>query len=162
MDPSIEQLVIQLREQLNKHAWKIVTAESCTGGGLAYYLTSIPGSSHWFERGFVTYSNNAKTELLGVTPLTLSTFGAVSEETVREMAEGALRNSYAELSIAITGIAGPDGGSTDKPIGTVWIGIANTSSPTRSVMHVFSGTRAEIREHTIKYALSFALASCKI
>jgi nicotinamide-nucleotide amidase len=153
MNQLIEQLVIQLSEKLKARDWKLTTAESCTGGGLAYHLTHVPGSSSWFERGFVTYSNQAKEELLGVNPSTLTQFGAVSEETAREMAEGALRNSQAQASIAITGIGGPDGGSKEKPVGTIWIGYASINSDTHTHLEVFSGTREQIREQTIKLAL---------
>jgi len=154
----IQKLIIELSEVLKKKNWHCVTAESCTGGGLAYALTEIPGSSNWFERGFVTYSNAAKEELLGVKPTTLATFGAVSEETVREMAEGALRNSKAQFSIAITGIAGPDGGSKEKPVGTVWIAYKSIISETKAFVSHFSGTRAEIREQSIRAALIFSFS----
>src|SRR3989344_8581933 len=117
----LEQLCIQLSDELKKRQWRLVTAESCTGGGLSYWITRIPGSSNWFERGFVTYSNLAKEECLGLNSQTINHFGAVSEQTVRDMAEGALRFSKAEISAAITGIAGPDGGTQDKPVGTVWM-----------------------------------------
>ncbi len=132
---------------------KIVTAESCTGGLLSTYLTEQPGSSAWFERGFVTYSNQAKQDLLGVSLTTLETYGAVSEETAKEMTEGALKNSRANISIAITGIAGPDGGSREKPVGTVCFGFAGTNFETITETKYFSGDRAGIREQAARFGL---------
>lgn len=154
----IEQLALELSDKLKRHQWKMVTAESCTGGGLAYFLTNIPGSSEWFDRGFVTYSNAAKEELLHVKPLTLNAFGAVSEQTAREMAEGALKHSQAHISIAITGIAGPDGGTADKPVGTVWLAWSSTFNQTHTEVDIFSGNRQEIREQTILTAIKKLLA----
>lgn len=154
MSPAIEQLATKLGEALKQHEWKLATAESCTGGGLAYAVTDIPGSSAWFERGFVTYSNTAKQEALDVTLLTLSVFGAVSEQTAREMAEGALKNSQAQISIAITGIAGPDGGSVEKPIGTIWIALAGINKTTEAIVENFLGNRKQVREQTIEFALT--------
>ena len=158
MISTIEQLVIQLAETLKKQQLKIVTAESCTGGGLAYWMTSVPKSSEWFERGFVTYSNLAKEELLGVRPDTLLQFGAVSQQTAAEMAEGALRYSEAQVSVAITGIAGPDGGTTDKPVGTVWIACAGIKRDIKIVKNSFAGERQAIREQSIQVALEILLA----
>ncbi len=145
-------LVKTVSDELIQRQLKMVTAESCTGGGLAYYLTNMPGASAWFERGFVTYSNAAKNELLGVSTTVLNTFGAVSAQTAREMAEGALRHSQAQVSIAITGIAGPDGGTADKPVGTVWFGYAGLHE-TQTFLKIFSGSREEIRQQSIFFAL---------
>ncbi|MEW5757066.1 MAG: CinA family protein [Pseudomonadota bacterium] len=131
----------------------LATAESCTGGGVAHALTAVAGSSGWFERGFVTYSNEAKREMLGVRPETLQTFGAVSEATVREMAEGALRHSRAQVSLSISGIAGPSGGSADKPVGMVCFGWAMQGRPTRTRTEYFSGDRAQVREQAVRWAL---------
>src|SRR5579862_4607452 len=128
---TLEQLAKEVGERFKSRGLKLVTAESCTGGGLAYAITSIPGSSAWFERGLVTYSNISKEELLGVNPGTLATFGSISAEAAKEMAEGALRHSQAQISIALTGIAGPEGGSLDKPVGTVWIACASTLADTQ-------------------------------
>lgn len=161
MIDAIKQLVLDVSKALPKHGLKLVTAESCTGGGLSYWLTSVPGSSNWFDRGFVTYSNVAKSEMIGVNPETIETFGAVSEETAREMAEGALQNSQADLSIAITGIAGPDGGSSEKPVGTVWIGWAGLHFPTITKMEVFTGDRQEVRLKSIAKALEVLLTLLK-
>lgn len=153
MTPSTEQLVNQLANRLVAREWKLAIAESCTGGGLAYSLTNLPGSSNWFDRGFVTYSNQAKQDLLGVSPLTLSVSGAVSEQTAREMAEGVLQHSQAQLSIAITGIAGPDGGSAEKPVGTVWFAWASINGESHACVDIFSGDRQTVREQAIQFAL---------
>lgn len=153
MTQTIEQLAIALGIKLKQRNWKLVTAESCTGGGLAYFVTQIAGCSDWFERGFVTYSNEAKCELLGVKTITLEQFGAVSEQTAREMAEGALHKSRAQISIAITGIAGPGGGTLEKPVGTVWFGWAGLHAATNTHLEVFSGDRQVVREKSIYTAL---------
>jgi nicotinamide-nucleotide amidase len=150
---TITELVLAIAEALNQRRWKLVTAESCTGGGLAYELTSIPGSSNWFDRGLVTYSNLAKQELLGVRAETLNNFGAVSEQTALEMVEGALKKTKAEASIAITGIAGPDGGTPDKPVGTVWFAWKGQDFKTQAELHALSGDRTAIREQSIRIAL---------
>ena len=132
----------------------IATAESCTGGMVAVALTDIPGSSSVVERGFVTYSNNAKIEMLGVSPETLATQGAVSEEVAREMAEGALRHSHAHLAVSITGIAGP-GGSEHKPEGRVCFGLARTAHPTGTVTRDFGAQgRVRVRDLSRDHALS--------
>ena len=131
----------------------LVTAESCTGGGLAEIITRIPGSSRWFERGYVTYSNDAKQELLGVNPDIIARCGAVSEETVLSMAEGALANSHAHISVAITGIAGPEGGTPEKPVGTVCIAWAVNEMNPRVVSTVFQGDRLQVRQQACLLAL---------
>ena len=153
MTPVITQLVLQVGEQFKSRGIKLVTAESCTGGGLAFSITSISGSSDWFDRGVVSYSNQSKEELLGVNRLTLETFGSVSAETAREMAEGALSRSHAQVSIALTGIAGPKGGTHNKPVGTVWIACAQTNASTQVVHHLISGERDIVREKSIEAAL---------
>ncbi|OGT47839.1 MAG: damage-inducible protein CinA [Gammaproteobacteria bacterium RIFCSPHIGHO2_12_FULL_41_20] len=149
-------LASQLGNTLKKHQWQIVTAESCTGGGLAYWLTTTPGSSAWFDRGFVTYSNAAKIEQLAVDIQIIEKYGAISAETAREMAEGALTHSHAQLSCAITGIAGPDGGTAQKPVGTVWFAWAGTSLPTQTCLKVFTGDRTAIRHQAIAFALEYS------
>ena len=129
------------------------TAESCTGGLIAGACTDLPGSSNWFERGFVTYSNAAKTGMLGVDAALIETHGAVSEPVARAMAEGALRHSLAQVSVAVTGVAGPTGGSLEKPVGTVWFSwcvAGQTSAETRC----FQGDRAAVRAQTVAYALA--------
>lgn len=148
------EIVLQLRELLKQHQWKLVTAESCTGGGVSEVITSVPGSSEWFDRGFVTYSNQAKIEMLGISPQTLEQFGAVSEQTAREMAEGALNRSDAQVSLAVTGIAGPDGGTPDKPVGTVWFAWAADEIPTSAELQHFDGDRDEVRIQSKNYVLN--------
>ena len=137
---------------LLKQGWKLATAESCTGGLIAATCTDLAGSSDWFERGFVTYSNAAKTELLGVDAALIDRDGAVSESVVRAMAQGALAHSQAQVTVAVTGIAGPTGGSPAKPVGTVWLGWATPNGVTSAVRH-FAGDRAQVRAATVEYAL---------
>jgi len=158
MTNKIALLALALGKELTQREWKLTTAESCTGGGLSYCITSVPGSSGWFERGFVTYSNTAKEEMLGVKATTLAAYGSVSVQTVCDMAEGALRKSQAQVSIAITGIAGPDGGSLEKPVGTVWFAIASIHQATQSFVEVFTGDRQSIRKQAIFTALEQTLA----
>lgn len=131
---------------------RIAVAESCTGGGLGYAITAMAGSSNWFERGYVTYSNDAKQEMLGVPPHVLEMHGAVSEETAAAMASGALKLSGADLAVSITGIAGPGGGSPDKPVGTVCFGWS-TPGETHTARTVFKGSRQEVREQSILLAM---------
>ena len=143
----------QLAELLLKSSTKLVTAESCTGGGLAEILTRIPGSSAWFERGFVTYSNDAKMELLNVNRKTLELYGAVSEETAKEMVVGAVNNSHAQIGVSITGIAGPDGGTEEKPVGTVCFAWYLTEKNIRTTRIIFEGDRQSVREQSCLLAL---------
>ena len=131
----------------------IATAESCTAGLVAKLLTDQAGSSQWFERGFVTYSNDAKQDMLQVSAATLEQHGAVSRQTVTEMARGALANSKANIALAITGIAGPDGGTPEKPVGTVWFGWVDDSGRALQQMHCFSGDREAVRSQAAAYAL---------
>jgi len=145
-------IVMQLAGLLRQRGWWLTCAESCTGGGIAAALTEVAGSSAWFDRGFVTYSNQAKQEMLGVSAETLERHGAVSRETVLEMAQGALARSRAQLSVAVSGIAGPTGGSPDKPVGTVWIAWV-TADRTAAVCEHFPGDRAAVRAATIDTAL---------
>lgn len=149
----MENLIACLAKKLLEKNLKLVTAESCTGGGIAYFLTEIPGSSKWFERGFVTYSNEAKQELLNVPQETIKKFGAVSEETAVAMAKGALENSHAQIAIAVTGVAGPGGGTKEKPVGTVWIAWV-MQEKVFTEKHIFTGDRQQIRLATIQTALS--------
>lgn len=137
---------------LLRQGWFLATAESCTGGLIAAHCTDLAGSSQWFERGFVTYSNAAKTELLGVDAALLASQGAVSEAVVRAMAQGALAHSNAQVAVAVTGVAGPTGGSTDKPVGTVWLAWA-TAQGVDSELHCFAGDRAAVRNATVHHAL---------
>lgn len=157
----VHQLPLQLAEQVITKGLKIVTAESCTGGWVAETITSIAGSSDWFDRGFVTYSNAAKQEMLGIRASTLEHYGAVSEQTVREMAEGALIHSHANLSVAITGIAGPSGGTPEKPVGTVWFGWSLRKSNdflTITKLEHYAGDRQEIRQQAVIAALKGLLS----
>lgn len=133
---------------------KIATAESCTGGWVAKVMTDLAGSSAVFDRGFVTYSNEAKMEMLGVNTQTLDRHGAVSEQTVIEMATGALQHSRAQLSVAISGIAGPGGGSTEKPVGAIWFAWAGEGIPARAAHHRFYGNRDSIRHQAVTTALA--------
>lgn len=158
---NITLLVTTLSEQLLQHSLMISTAESCTGGGLSECLTSLTGSSSWFDRGFITYSNHAKTELLDVSKTILEEDGAVSEACVKAMAEGAIRHSQAHISVAISGVAGPSGGSTDKPVGTVWLAFAGARQPTKAVRFNFSGDREAVRQQAIVEALKGLIARAK-
>lgn len=153
----IESLAKQLGLQLKQKGYKLATAESCTGGGIAYVVTHITGCSDWFERGFVTYSNEAKQELLGVSSQLLATEGAVSEAVALAMAKGALANSHANISIAVTGIAGPSGGTLEKPIGTVWIAVAGQHLAPQAKLLNGRGSRTQIREQAIAAALTQCL-----
>jgi nicotinamide-nucleotide amidase len=160
MIEKIKVLVIETAKILTERQATLATAESCTGGGLSYWLTSVPGSSNWFERCHVTYSNAAKIDL-GVSASTLEKYGAVSEETARAMAEGMLRLAQSDWSIAITGIAGPGGGHADKPVGTVWIAWSSNKAHvvrTLAQRHLFSGDRQAIRLAAIACALEQFLA----
>ena len=145
-------LTAYLAKILDASGHQMVTAESCTGGLIAAACTDLPGSSSWFERGFVVYSNEAKIELLGVRAALITEHGAVSEEVARAMAQGALRHSRAQVAVAVTGVAGPGGGSAAKPVGTVWFGWA-TPAGVVSERRCFSGDRAEVRRATVHYAL---------
>ncbi len=152
----MDALIQKLFSLLEKHQFKIATAESCTGGMIATALTDIAGSSAYFERGFVTYSNEAKIEMLDVQPLTIERFGAVSEQTARLMARGAYAHSRADIAVSVTGIAGPDGGTSEKPVGLVYIGLS-TEGHAVVHKHVFDGDRAEIRAQTKEHAIQHAI-----
>lgn len=142
----------QLAQALQARGWRMASAESCSGGLIAARCTDLSGSSNWFERGLVSYSNEAKTELLGVPAELIARHGAVSEPVVRAMAEGALRHGHAQASVAVTGVAGPTGGSADKPVGMVWFGwcVAGVLS---SECQRFAGDRQAVREATVAHAL---------
>jgi nicotinamide-nucleotide amidase len=141
-----------LAGQLLPRAWMLATAESCTGGLIAAACTDLAGSSNWLERGFVVYSNAAKTDMLGVDATLIARHGAVSEPVARAMAEGAISHSVARVSVAVTGIAGPGGGSPDKPVGTVWFAWATPNDLRTEVKH-FDGDRAAVRQATVSHAL---------
>lgn len=150
-------LAAQVGLALKQHGVMLATAESCTGGGVASAVTDIAGSSAWFERGFVTYSNQAKVEMLQVSNETLIRFGAVSEATVREMVSGALVRSQAQLALAVSGIAGPGGGTPEKPLGTVWFAWGLKDGMLATRLHHLQGNRTEIREQSIRIALQGVL-----
>ena len=141
-----------LSARLRERYWMMATAESCTGGLIAGACTDLSGSSNWFERGFVSYSNEAKTELLGVDAALIAAHGAVSEEVARAMAQGALARSRAQVAVAVTGVAGPTGGSPEKPVGTVWFGWS-ANGQVRTERRRFDGDRAAVRAATVHHAL---------
>jgi nicotinamide-nucleotide amidase len=147
------ELVLTLARELKRRDLMMATAESCTGGLIAGACTDVSGSSDWFERGFVTYSNAAKTELLGVPAELIAEHGAVSEPVARAMAAGALAHSPAQFAVAVTGVAGPTGGSVDKPVGTVWFGWA-TPAGSFTEHQRFDGDRAAVRAATVRHALA--------
>ncbi len=150
---AITALARRVGEACRRRTVMVATAESCTGGGIAEAITRIGGSSGWFERAFVTYTNRAKVEMLGVSAATLDRFGAVSEAVACEMACGALSHSPADLAVAVTGIAGPTGGSAEKPVGLVWFAWTHRGGPVQARRFVFAGDRAAVREQTVAVAL---------
>lgn len=155
---SLDKLAEQLGNSLLARGELLTAAESCTGGWLAQSVTAIAGSSAWFDRGFVTYSNAAKMDMLGVPETTLARHGAVSEPTARAMAQGALAHSLADWSVAITGVAGPSGGSPEKPVGTVCFAWAQKDAGCEAQTCHFSGDRAAVREQSVAHALKGLLA----
>lgn len=157
-DAALMATAARLGEQCIRRGWMLTTAESCTGGWIAKVLTDVPGSSRWFERGYVAYSNAAKSELLAVAPRTLDEHGAVSAETVRAMASGALKRSHAQLAVAVSGVAGPDGGSEGKPVGTVWFAFAGPGQATATEVRRFAGDREAVRRAAVHHALTALLA----
>lgn len=150
--PETLALCERIAQVLLARGWKLATAESCTGGLIAAACTDLSGSSNWFERGFVTYSNEAKTDSLGVDPALIAEHGAVSEVVARAMAFGAVRHSLAQASVAVTGVAGPTGGTPQKPVGTVWFGF-QVGGQLRSEMRRFDGDRAQVRQASVMHAL---------
>jgi nicotinamide-nucleotide amidase len=156
VDSGLAALAERVGAVLKERSWMLATAESCTGGWIAEALTSISGSSEWFDRGFVTYSNAAKEEMLGVSRDTLDRHGAVSEQTVREMAQGALRHSRAQMSLAVSGIAGPTGGTPEKPVGSVWLAWAAESGVITRYAR-FAGDREAVRRQAVTTALQGVL-----
>ena len=151
--PRIQDLSDQLGQHLVARQLIVTTAESCTGGGVAQAITDIAGSSQWFSHGFITYSNQAKQQLVNVDPDLINTYGAVSQEVVESMACGALLASGADFAIAVSGIAGPDGGSPEKPVGTVWIGWASRENLILSQKFIFSGNRNSVRNQSVENSL---------
>jgi nicotinamide-nucleotide amidase len=157
-DASLQALAAEVGQRLKAKGQKLAVAESCTGGWIAKALTDVAGSSAWFERGFITYSNEAKLAMLGVRQASLDAHGAVSETVVREMAEGAADWSLAQVAVAVSGVAGPDGGSPDKPVGTVWIGWRWADGKVTSQYFLFTGDRESIRRQTVLGALDGLIA----
>jgi nicotinamide-nucleotide amidase len=157
MDDHLLQLSRRLGEQLQQRHWRIATAESCTGGGVAAAITAIPGSSAWFEYGIVSYANAAKEKLLGVSNEILVREGAVSEAVVIEMARGALALSGADIAVAISGVAGPSGGSPEKPVGTVWFAWVMATGEIKTESKWFDGDRMEVQKRAVAFALVGAL-----
>ncbi len=149
--------VAVLADALRERGWSLATAESCTGGLIAAACTDLAGSSDWFERGFVTYSNAAKHDLLGVDEALIRAHGAVSEPVALAMAAGALARSRAQLAVAVTGVAGPGGGSEEKPVGTVWIATASQDGAAQASCFLFAGDRHAVREAAVREALGMVL-----
>ncbi|RZU00668.1 CinA family protein [Rivibacter subsaxonicus] len=161
MNGDDEALVLRLADTLRAKGLRVASAESCTGGLIAAACTSIAGSSDWFERGFVSYSNAAKSELLGVDARLIAAEGAVSEPVALAMAEGALIHSPADLVVAVTGIAGPGGGSASKPVGLVWLAIARRGLQPRAERLQLKGDRAAVRAQTVRIALERLLRAAE-
>ncbi|EPY5259305.1 nicotinamide-nucleotide amidase [Klebsiella variicola] len=153
-DSELMQLSEKVGRALKARGATVTTAESCTGGWIAKAITDIAGSSAWFERGFVTYSNEAKSQMIGVSEATLRENGAVSEPVVVEMAIGALRAARADYAISVSGVAGPDGGSDEKPVGTVWFGVASVNGQGVTRRECFAGDREAVRRQATAYALN--------
>lgn len=156
-DEQLQQLSHRIGEQLKRRQATVTAAESCTGGWIAKVFTDISGSSAWFERGFVTYSNEAKQQMVGVQDTTLQQHGAVSEQTVREMATGAAKAAAAEYAIAVSGIAGPEGGTPDKPVGTVWFAIVGPEGRVLAQRQIFAGDRDAVRRQSVAWVLQTLL-----
>lgn len=153
MNSELQALSSALGDALGARGWRVATAESCTGGGVAAAITLTPGSSAWFEYGFVSYANTAKQALLGVQASTLREHGAVSEAVVLEMVDGALRVAEADTAVAISGVAGPSGGSADKPVGSVWFAWGMASGERVISLHKFSGDRLAVQKQAVIRAL---------
>ena len=153
-DSILLNLAVEVGTALKEHGWTMALAESCTGGLAAQYITAIPGSSAWFDRGFITYSNSAKVEMLGVAQATLDQQGAVSEATAKEMVQGALKQSHAHVAASITGIAGPEGGTSEKPVGTVCFAWTDGSENIFTETKHFAGDRESVRRQSAYHALT--------
>jgi nicotinamide-nucleotide amidase len=158
MDAELYELSGRVGDALKKRGWMMAAAESCTGGWIGQAVTMVPGSSKWFDRGFVTYTNEAKQEMLGVGAETLGKFGAVSEQTVREMASGALAASRAQVAVAVSGIAGPGGGTPKKPVGTVLLAWGDKDGGMKVKSIRFRGDRDAVRRQSVIAALEGVLA----
>lgn len=149
----LSEKLLHIGNLLRERSWTVSCAESCTGGGIAYALTSVAGSSDWFNQSWVTYSNEAKASMIGVRPDTLANFGAVSEQVVEQMVTGTARNAKSQCAIAVSGIAGPGGGSDEKPVGTVWFGF-QFGKQTVTVRQRFQGDRQAVRASAIVFAIN--------
>ncbi len=160
LNPDILTEAAAVLERLRARSLRLATAESCTGGLIAAALTHIPGSSDVVDRGFVTYSNEAKTEMLGVPAALIAANGAVSEPVAAAMAEGAVARSLADVAVAVTGVAGPGGGSAEKPVGLVWFGLARRGQAVHTEHHIFPGDRTAVREATVARALMLLVVGC--
>ncbi len=158
MHDALYQLAEETGLALKARGWMLATAESCTGGWVGAAVTEVSGSSAWYDRGFITYTNASKQDMLGVQSQTLALYGAVSEETVREMAAGVLLHSQAQVSLAISGIAGPTGGSPGKPVGTVCFAWAIRDGAVKCERRLFPGDRREVRRQAVQHALRGVLA----
>ena len=158
MDSQLYELAVDVGKALKAKGWLLVTAESCTGGWVGEAVTMVPGSSEWFEGGFITYTNRAKQEMLGVKSVTLEAHGAVSEETVREMVGGALANGHGHVAVAVSGVAGPAGGTPGKPVGTVCIAWGLRREEPIAVSRHFAGDREAVRRQSVIAALEGVLA----
>ena len=154
MDAQLETLSRLVGDHLAARGWRLATAESCTGGWVAEVVTATAGSSGWFDCGFITYSNDAKCALLGVSPMTLARHGAVSEPTTAAMIRGTLERAEADLALSISGIAGPGGGSADKPVGTVCFGWGRTGESPQTATCRFDGDRESVRRQAVIFALT--------
>ncbi len=162
MTPDLVRLAAQVLDQLRARGLMVATAESCTGGLIAAALTEVPGSSDVVDRGFVTYSNAAKSEMLGVDPVVIAAHGAVSGEVAAAMAAGALHRSGATVAVAVTGVAGPGGGSLEKPVGTVWFGLAIHGRAPCAELRTFPGQRGAVRQAAVRHALGMLAAAAEL
>ncbi|HEX9140200.1 MAG TPA: nicotinamide-nucleotide amidase [Steroidobacteraceae bacterium] len=160
-DRELSELARQVGQGLKAAGWRLVLAESCTGGWVGKLVTDVAGSSAWFERGLITYSNEAKQQLLGVTAAALRESGAVSAEVAKAMAKGALAASAADLALAVTGIAGPEGGSADKPVGLVWFALAVKNGASETSRRQFDGDRDAVRRQAVQTGLNLILAATR-
>jgi len=158
MDQMLYRLAVRVGRTLKRERLMAATAESCTGGWIGQAITMVPGSSEWFERGFITYTNVSKAEMLGVKTTTLARHGAVSEQVVREMALGALAKSHAQVSVSVSGVAGPGGGSPGKPVGTVCFAWARQGKGVKVETRRFRGDRDQVRNRCVQHALKGLLA----
>jgi nicotinamide-nucleotide amidase len=154
LEKSIEDQAGEISEMLLGRGWRAATAESCTGGWIAKALTSVVGSSGWFEAGLVTYSNEAKINFLSVSPMTIEKYGAVSSETAKEMVQGLLRVTGVDVGVSVTGIAGPTGGTVNKPVGTVWFGFSALGQETVTTCLRFDGSRDVVRLKAVNFGLA--------